>query len=91
MRLLGVVASNLTEREQLALFHEESDRRRLVTDATDELRHRFGPGTVVRARLLGRHVPEPFARDHLHAPEAPRVGRPRRPRPWRAGSHAPVR
>ncbi len=75
VRLLGVVASNLTEREQLALFHEESDRRRLVTDATDQLRHRYGPGTVIRARLLGGRVPEPFARDPLHAPEAPRVGR----------------
>jgi DNA polymerase-4 len=84
VRLLGVVASNLTEREQLVLFHDGSDRRRLVTDATDELRHRFGPGTVVRARLLGKRVPEPFARDHLHAPEAPRVGHPGEPRRERA-------
>ena len=79
VRLLGVVASNLTEREQLALFPEASDRRRLATAATDSIRHRFGPGTIVRARLLAKDVPEPFARDHLHAPEAPRVGRPRRP------------
>lgn len=77
VRLLGVVASSLTEREQLSLFHDEYDRRKLVSDATDQLRHRFGPGTIVRARLLSKEVPEPFARDHLHAPEAPRVGRPR--------------
>ncbi len=76
VRLLGVVASHLTEREQLSLFHEQEDRRRLAAEAADRLRHRYGPGTIVRARLLGRDVPEPFARDPLHAPEAPRVGRP---------------
>ena len=76
MRLLGVVASHLTEREQLSLFHE-NDRRRLAAEAADRLRHRYGPGTIVRARLLGKDVPEPFARDPLHAPEAPRVGTPR--------------
>ncbi len=81
MRLLGVVASNLTEREQLSLFPEVSDRRRMATAATDSIRHRYGPGTIVRARLLAKDVPEPFARDHLHAPEAPRVGRPTRPDP----------
>jgi DNA polymerase IV len=74
VRLLGVVASHLTEREQLSLFHED-DRRRLAAEAADRLRHRYGPGTIVRARLLGKDVPEPFARDPLHAPEAPRVGR----------------
>ena len=75
VRLLGVVASNLTQREQLSLFPEVSDRRRLATAATDSIRHRYGPGTIVRARLLAKDVPEPFARDPLHAPEAPRVGR----------------
>jgi DNA polymerase-4 len=79
VRLLGVVASNLTEREQLSLFPEASDRRRLATAAADSIRHRYGPGTIVRARLLAKGVPEPFARDHLHAPEAPRVGRRARP------------
>jgi DNA polymerase-4 len=79
VRLLGVVASNLTEREQLSLFPEVSDRRRLATAAADRIRHRYGPGTIVRARLLAKDVPEPFARDHLHAPEAPRVGRRSRP------------
>ena len=74
VRLLGVVASHLTEREQLSLFHE-NDRRRLAAEAADRLRHRYGPGTIVRARLLAKDVPEPFARDPLHAPEAPRVGR----------------
>ncbi len=74
VRLLGVAASNLTEREQLSLF-DDDDRRRRAAAATDSIRHRFGPGTIVRARLLGKDVPEPFARDHLHAPEAPRVGR----------------
>ena len=74
VRLLGVAASNLTEREQLSLF-DDDDRRRRAAAATDSIRHRFGPGTIVRARLLGKDVPEPFARDHLHAPEASRVGR----------------
>ena len=77
--MLGVVASNFTEREQLSLFPEASDRRRLATAAADSIRHRYGPGTIVRARLLAKDVPEPFARDHLHAPEAPRVGRRARP------------
>ncbi len=76
VRLLGVVASSLTEREQLSLFADAGERRRRVTAATDKLRHRFGPGTIVRARLLGGDTPEPFARDHLSAPEAPRIGRP---------------
>ena len=79
VRLLGVVASNLTEREQLSLFPEASDRRRLATAAADSIRHRYGPGTIVRARLLAKDVPEPFARDLLHAPEARRVGRPATP------------
>ncbi len=71
VRLLGVVASSLTEREQLSLFHDDLDRRRLAAAATDQLRHRYGPGTIVRARLLAKDVPEPFARDPLHVPEAP--------------------
>ena len=79
VRLLGVAASGLTERTQLALFGEEEDRRRRATSAADEVRKRFGSRAIVRARLLGDGVPEPFERDPFRGPEAPGVGRPGRP------------
>ncbi len=79
VRLLGVAACGLTERTQLALFAEEDDRRRRATSATDEVRRRYGSRALVRARLLGEGVPEPFERDPFRGPEAPGVGRPGRP------------
>ena len=74
VRLLGVAATHLTDREQLALFGGDLRQQR-ATKATDEIRRRFGPQAITRARLLDSSVAEPFERDHLHAPEAPRVGR----------------
>lgn len=79
VRLLGVAATGLTERAQLALFAQEEDRRRRATSATDEVRRRFGSRALVRARLLEDGVPEPFERDPFRGPEAPGVGRPGRP------------
>lgn len=76
VRLLGVAASGLTERAQLSLFAEDEERRRRATRATDEVRRRFGTRALVRARLLGDGVPEPFERDPFRGPEAPGVGRP---------------
>lgn len=75
VRLLGVAATHLTEREQLSLFGTEDERRRRVVTAADRIRDRFGPRSITRARLLRSGVAEPFERDHRDAPEAPRVGR----------------
>jgi len=75
VRLLGVAATHLTEREQLSLFGTDDDRRRRVVTAADRIRDRFGPRSITRARLLRSGVAEPFERDHSDAPEAPRVGR----------------
>jgi DNA polymerase-4 len=75
VRLLGVAATGLTERAQLALFAHDEDRRRRATSATDEVRRRFGPRALIRARLLEDGVPEPFERDPFRGPEAPGVGR----------------
>lgn len=77
LRLLGVGASHLSDREQLSLFGGD-DRHEAATRATDAIRKRFGSKAITRARLLDSGVAEPFERDHLHAPEAPRVGRARR-------------
>ena len=63
VRLLGVTASNLGEREQLALFEATDPRRRRAVEAADALRRRYGEGTVTRARLLGAKLPAPFERD----------------------------
>ncbi len=63
VRLLGVTASNLGEREQLALFEPTSPRRRRAVEAADLLRHRYGERAVTRARLLGAGLPAPFERD----------------------------
>jgi len=79
VRLLGVAASGLTERAQLSLFADASDRRRRAATATDEVRRRFGSRALVRARLLEDGVPEPFERDPFRGPEAPGVGRSRPP------------
>jgi DNA polymerase-4 len=63
VRLIGVTASNLGEREQLALFEATEPRRRRAVEAADALRRRYGEGTVTRARLLGARLPAPFERD----------------------------
>jgi DNA polymerase-4 len=63
IRLLGVTASNLGEREQLAMFADEDPRRRKAIEATDTLRRRYGSGVVTRGRLVGSGLPAPFERD----------------------------
>lgn len=63
VRLLGVTASNLGEREQLGLFATEDPRRRRVIEAADGLRRRFGERAVTRGRLVGADLPSPFERD----------------------------
>jgi DNA polymerase IV len=69
VRLLGVAASGLTDRQQLALFGEEDERRRRAVAAADRIRGRFGPRALRRARLLDADVGAPFERDHLRPPE----------------------
>jgi DNA polymerase IV len=78
VRLLGVAASHLSEREQLALFDDEPRRRRAIA-AADAVRERFGRRAITRARLLEADVPDPFERDPFTAPEARRIGRGREP------------
>lgn len=63
VRLLGVTASNLGEREQLALFEATDPRRRRAVEAADAIRNRYGEGTITRARLLRAGLPAPFERD----------------------------
>jgi DNA polymerase-4 len=63
VRLLGVTASSLGEREQLALFESVEPRRRRAVEAADQLRRRYGERAVTRARLLGAGLPAPFERD----------------------------
>ena len=63
VRLLGVTASNLGEREQLSLFESVEPRRRRAVEAADRLRRRYGEGAVTRARLIGAGLPAPFERD----------------------------
>jgi DNA polymerase-4 len=65
IRLLGVTASGLGEREQLALFEPDDPRRRRVTEAADAVRHRFGERAITRARLVGSRLPAPFERDPM--------------------------
>jgi DNA polymerase-4 len=63
VRLVGVTASNLGEREQLGLFVTDDPRRRAAIEAADRVRRRYGAGAVTRARLVGAHLPAPFERD----------------------------
>jgi DNA polymerase IV len=70
IRLLGVTASHLGERQQLGMFDEGpgaagGDRRRRATQAADAVRRRFGDGAMTRARLLGADLPAPFERDPM--------------------------
>ncbi|HEX8940379.1 MAG TPA: DNA polymerase IV [Candidatus Limnocylindrales bacterium] len=74
VRLLGVAATNLSEREQLTLFAASPDegRRRRAVEAADAIRRRFGERAVTRGRLLGRRLPAPFERDPRSAVEGRR-------------------
>jgi DNA polymerase-4 len=63
VRLLGVSASNLGEREQLGLFPSDDPRRRAAIEAADALRRRYGSDAVTRGRLVGAGLPAPFERD----------------------------
>jgi len=63
VRLLGVTASNLGEREQLSLFESGEPRHRRAIEAADALRRRYCERAVTRARLLGAGLPAPFERD----------------------------
>lgn len=63
VRLLGVTASNLGEREQLALFASDDPRRRRAIEAADAVRRRYGDEAMTRARLLDAKLPAPFERD----------------------------
>jgi DNA polymerase-4 len=72
VRLLGISASHLGEREQLGLFEAggadrpgTADRRRRATQAADAIRRRYGDRAVTRARLLGADLPAPFERDPM--------------------------
>ncbi len=86
IRLLGVAASGLGERDQLALFAADDPRRRRVVEAADEVRHRFGERAITRARLVGSRLPAPFERDPMTAAEA----RPPRSQPKRAQRTKPA-
>ncbi|MEA2519705.1 MAG: polymerase [Chloroflexota bacterium] len=72
IRLLGVTASGLGEREQLSLFAVDDPRKRRVTEAADAVRHRFGERAITRARLVGSRLPAPFERDPM-TPVDPRA------------------
>ncbi len=74
VRLLGVAATHLTDREQMSLFGEEGGRQRKAVEAADAIRERFGARAITRARLLRSGIAQPFERDPLHSPEARRIG-----------------
>jgi DNA polymerase-4 len=92
IRLLGVTASGLGEREQMSLFEADDPRRRRAVEAADELRKRFGPRAVTRARLIRTGLPAPFERDFgtaaerrgEHAADVERSGRKRAGKAGRA-------
>ena len=65
IRLLGVTASGLGERDQLSLFAADDPRRRRVVEAEDLVRHRFGERAITRARLVRAGLPRPFERDPM--------------------------
>jgi DNA polymerase IV len=65
IRLLGVTASGLGERDQLSLFGADDPRLRRVVEAEDEVRHRFGDRAITRARLVRSRLPAPFERDPM--------------------------
>ncbi len=63
VRLLGVSASNLGDREQLGLFPTDDPRHRAAIEAADTIRRRYGSRAVTRGRLVGADLPAPFERD----------------------------
>jgi hypothetical protein len=63
VRLLGVTASNLGDREQLGMFSDDDPKRRRAIEAADAVRRRYGEDSMTRARLLGTGLPAPFERD----------------------------
>jgi DNA polymerase IV len=63
VRLLGVTASNLGDREQLGLFPSDDPRRRAAIEAADTIRRRYGSRAVTPGRLVGTGLPAPFERD----------------------------
>ena len=63
VRLLGVTASNLGDREQLGLFPTDDPRQRAAIEAADSIRRRYGSKAVTRGRLVGAGLPAPFERD----------------------------
>jgi DNA polymerase-4 len=65
IRLLGVTASGLGERDQLSLFGSDDPARRRVVEAEDQVRHRFGDRAITRARLVKSRLPAPFERDPM--------------------------
>jgi DNA polymerase IV len=69
VRLLGVGASGLSDRHQLALFESVDQRERRADTVVDAIRQRFGPRAIRRARLLDADVGAPFERDHRRAPD----------------------
>jgi DNA polymerase-4 len=69
VRLLGVAATGLTDRQQLVLFERTDDKKRRAIEAADAVRHKFGPRAIRRARLLDAGVGAPFERDHMRAPD----------------------
>jgi DNA polymerase IV len=69
IRLLGVGAHGLSDRQQLTLFEGADQRRRRALEAADAVRQRFGPRAIRRARLLGADVSAPFERDHRRSPD----------------------
>jgi len=69
IRLVGVTASHLGERDRLVLFSADDGRRRRLVEAEDAIRRRYGERTITRARLLGTRLPAPFERDPMTAPE----------------------
>ena len=95
IRLVGVTASSLGERDQLSLFDGlDDERRRRAVEAADELRHRYGTRAVTRARLIRTGLPAPFERDLGTAVERrgrfdSRAGTGRKHRPVEPG--APLR
>ena len=97
IRLVGISASGFGEREQLGLFEPDDPRQRRATEAADELRRRYGPRAVTRARLLRTGLPAPFERDHgtaaerrgEHAADLERSGRKRRATPAATAGDVP--
>jgi DNA polymerase IV len=80
IRLVGVGVHGIGEQSQLGLFAREDDRQRRVTQAADELRHKYGDRAVTRARLLDTTL-RAEGRDPMQPLEGRRVGRARQESP----------